>query len=163
MKRLVGIVTISFFVSRKYARRTLGMAQLARFGVSMETELLEAFDRIIARKGYANRSEAIRDLIREALVEQEWQTGRETTCGALCLVYDHHSHDLAHKLTHVQHESLGTIIATLHVHLDHDNCMELIVVRGQAQELQSLADRIISTRGVKYGRLMIATTGSKLK
>ncbi len=139
------------------------MAQLVRFGVSMEAKLLEAFDRLIARKGYANRSEAIRDLIREALVEHEWQGGREKTCGALCLVYDHHAHDLSHKLTHAQHEALSEIISTLHVHLDPDNCMEVVVMRGQARELQALADKMISIRGVKYGRLMIATTGSQLK
>jgi len=139
------------------------MGQLVRFGVSMEAELLEAFDGLIARKGYANRSEAIRDLIREGLVEEEWRGGRERTCGALCLVYDHHSHDLSHKLTHAQHEALGEIISTLHVHLDHDNCMEIVVMRGRPRELQDLADRMISTRGVKYGRLMIATTGAQLR
>ncbi len=138
------------------------MAQLVRFGVSMESDLLQGFDALIARKGYANRSEALRDLIREALVEQEWQSGQERTCGAVCLVYNHHSHDLAHKLTHLQHESLSEIVSTLHVHLDHDNCMEIVVLRGQASELQALADKIVSTRGVKYGKLMIATTGSQL-
>ncbi len=139
------------------------MAQLARFGVSMEAELLEAFDKLCARRGYANRSEAIRDLVREALVEQEWRGGREKTCAALCLVYDHHSHDLSHKLMHAQHEAIDQIVSTLHVHLDHDNCMEIIVLRGQARALQTLADGLISTRGVKYGRLMVATTGSQLR
>ncbi len=139
------------------------MAKLTRFGVSMELELLEAFDAVIARKGYANRSEAIRDLIRDALVQEEWQSGKSKTCGALCLVFDHHSHDLAHKLTHAQHEALSEIISTLHVHLDHDNCMEVIILRGQAKDLQALADKMISTRGVKYGRLMMATTGTGLR
>ncbi|MBN1343114.1 MAG: nickel-responsive transcriptional regulator NikR [Phycisphaerae bacterium] len=139
------------------------MPQLVRFGVSMEGELLDSFDKIIARKGYANRSEAIRDLIRESLVEEEWQTGREKTCGALCLVYDHHSHDLSHKLMHAQHEAISEIISTLHVHLDHDNCFEIIVLRGEARDLQALADRLISTRGVKYGRLMVATSGTQLR
>lgn len=139
------------------------MAHLIRFGVSMEDELLSAFDGLIAQKGYANRSEAIRDLIREAMVEQEWQTGKENSCAALCLVYDHHAHDLAHKLTHAQHEAVSEIISTLHVHLDHNNCFEIVVMRGRPRQLQELADRMISTRGVKYGRLMIATSGSKLR
>jgi CopG family nickel-responsive transcriptional regulator len=139
------------------------MAQLVRFGVSMEAELLEAFDKVISRRGYANRSEAIRDLIRESLVEQEWRTGKETTCGVLCLVYDHHLHDLSHKLMHVQHEAVHEIISTLHVHLDHDNCLEVVVMRGRPAQLQSLSDRLISTRGVRYGRLTIATTGSQLR
>jgi len=128
----------------------------------MESELLKAFDQLIARKGYANRSEALRDLVRELLVRHEWQTGTTKTCGVLCLVYDHEAHDLAHKLTHLQHEALNEIVSSLHVHLDEHNCMEIVILRGMPADLQSLSDRLISTRGVKYGQLMMATSGARL-
>jgi CopG family nickel-responsive transcriptional regulator len=143
--------------------RILGMAKLVRFGVSMEPELLKAFDKLIARKGYANRSEAIRDLARESLVRTESRTGKEKTCGALCLIYDPHQHGIARKLTRFQQQAPSEIVSTLSVHLDSNNCMEVMVMRGLAKDLQTLADKMTATRGVKHGRLTMATTGSKLK
>jgi len=139
------------------------MANLARFGVSMEQELLAAFDGLIAEKGYANRSEAVRDLVRQALVARQWQIPRRLAVGALCLVYDHHVRDLANRLTRMQHEHVAHIISTLHVHLDHHNCLEVLVLRGRSDELQGLADRLIATRGVKHGQLVMTTTGEGIR
>jgi CopG family nickel-responsive transcriptional regulator len=137
-------------------------AGLVRFGVSMDAELLEAFDRLIGKKGYANRSEAIRDLVREKLVELEWQGGRQQTAGAVCLVYDHHVLELPGRLTHVQHEYGRCIVSSLHVHLDDHNCFEILALRGPAGRLRRIADRLISMRGVKYGKLIMATEGREL-
>lgn len=139
------------------------MGNLARFGVSMEHELLAAFDELIAEKGYANRSEAVRDLVRQALVARQWQIPRRPAVGALCLVYDHHVRDLANRLTRMQHEHVAHIVSTLHVHLDHHNCLEVLVLRGRSDELQGLADRLIATRGVKHGQLVMTTTGEGLR
>ena len=133
-----------------------------RFGVSMNPELLERFDQIIERKGYTNRSEAIRDLIRDYLVKQEWEEGQEIV-GTITLVYNHHVRELTDALTALQHDYSTNVMATLHVHLDHANCLEVITVRGRSEIVQRLADKIIGTRGVKHGRLSATTTGRQLK
>jgi CopG family nickel-responsive transcriptional regulator len=138
------------------------MSELARFGVSMEGALLERFDELIARKGYANRSEAVRDLVRAALVESDWQGGDAPTMAAVSLVYDHHIHDLSHKLTHIQHDHRDNIVSALHVHLDDVNCPEIIVLKGKGRDIKALADRLIAAKGVKHGRLMMATDGRGL-
>jgi CopG family nickel-responsive transcriptional regulator len=138
------------------------MAKLVRFGVSMEDGLLAAFDAMIAAKGYANRSEAVRDLVRQQLVRDQWQAGRSPAVGALCLVYNHHVRDLSNHLTEMQHSHVSQIVSTLHVHLDHDNCLEVLVLRGKAAELQSLSDKLIATRGVKHGQLVMTTSGKHL-
>ncbi len=135
------------------------MSDLVRFGVSIEEDLLQKFDERIHRKGYKNRSEALRDLIRSDMVTEEWQTDQETA-GTITLVYDHHTSDLGQSLTHIQHSFTGDIISVLHVHLDHNNCMEVLVVKGKASLLQSLADQLAGIRGVKYGKLSVATTGA---
>ncbi len=137
------------------------MSDLVRFGVSISGDLLEYFDDLIKRKGYSNRSEAIRDLIRERMVQEEWGTNQKTV-GTITIVYDHHSRDLSANLTHVQHSFPGEIVSVLHVHLDHNNCLEVMVVKGQGKQLQELSDRLVSTRGVKYGRLTMATTGEMM-
>ncbi|UCG31726.1 MAG: nickel-responsive transcriptional regulator NikR [Phycisphaerales bacterium] len=131
------------------------MAELVRFGVSMDAELLSAFDHLIERKGYDNRSEAIRDLVREAIVHTRWQRGRSTAVGALCIVYDHKAHDLVRKLTRLQHEHVTQVISTMHVHLNEADCFEVMVMRGPAAEIQALADTVIATRGVRHGRLVM--------
>ena len=137
------------------------MAELVRFGVSMDAELLAAFDHLIEQRQYDNRSEAIRDLVREAIVQARWHRGRTAAVAALCLVYDHKTHDLARKLTHLQHEHVTEVISTMHVHLDEDSCFEVMVMRGKARKIQTLADGVIATRGVRHGRLvMITDTGS---
>ena len=138
------------------------MSELQRFGVSMDAELLAAFDLLIANQGYANRSEAIRDLVRDAIVRTQWTTRDEPTVAALCMVYDHHTRELSAKLTHIQHDFSEQIVSTLHVHLDAHHCLEIIVLRGIAPELQAFADRMLATRGVKHGQLVMTTTGEGL-
>ncbi len=136
-------------------------SDLVRFGVSIEGDLLSHFDEQIHKKGYTNRSEAIRDLIREQMVKEEWDTNQETV-GTITLVYDHHTRDLMGLLTHLQHSFEGEIKSVLHVHLDHHNCLEVLVVQGQGRVLQAFADRLVSTRGVKHGTLTMATTGQTI-
>ena len=137
------------------------MSGIVRFGVSLEKELLEKFDMLIKEKKYPNRSEAIRDLIRENLVKKEWIEGKEVA-GAITLVFDHHKRELVNTLTDVQHDFHILIISSQHIHLDHDNCFEIIVVRGKPIEVSELADKLRATTGVKYGSLSIATTGKEL-
>lgn len=138
------------------------MGKLTRFGVSLDEELLEPFDALCAIKGYSNRSEAIRDLIRKALVAEEWQQADGQGAGTLTLVYDHHKNDLARRLTQMQHDEHDIIIATLHVHLDHHNCLEVLILKGEAARVRALADKLISCKGVKHGTFSGTTTGQDL-
>jgi CopG family nickel-responsive transcriptional regulator len=138
------------------------MTDLVRFGVSMDTELLAAFDALIRRKGYANRSEAIRDLVRDVLIKTEWESDDGPTAAALCLVYDHHVPDLTERLTRIQHDSGELIVSTLHVHLTHRDCLEVIVLKGLPSRIRALADRLLTDRGVKHGQLVMTTTGQHL-
>ncbi len=138
------------------------MSELARFGISIDERLLKRFDELIGRKGYGNRSEAIRDLIRGALVEDQWAREDEETVGTVTLVYDHHTRDLADKLTEHQHTHHEAIISALHVHLDAHHCLEVVVVKGKAREVRRLADELIGTKGVKHGKLVTSTTGTGL-
>lgn len=138
------------------------MQGVERFGVSMAPDLLEQFDALIAERGYTNRSEAIRDIVRDYLVEAKWEQGEEEVIGTITLVYDHHQHDLTEQLTDLQHHFHEAVISTLHVHLDSHHCLEVLVVRGPAAQVRSLADRLISIRGVKHGKLTCATTGQVL-
>jgi len=137
------------------------MSDIVRFGVSLEKELLDKFDKLSKEKQYPNRSEAIRDLIREELVKREWVEGKEVA-GAITLVFDHHKRELMNTLTDIQHDFYQLIISSQHVHLDHDNCLEIIVVRGKPRGVKELADKLRATKGVKYGSLSIATTGKEL-
>jgi CopG family transcriptional regulator, nickel-responsive regulator len=139
------------------------MAELSRIGVAIDTDLLEQFDSLIAKRGYTNRSEAFRDLIRDELVQESWQTPDSNVVGTVTLVYDHHVRLLNERLTDVQHEHHQSILSTLHVHLDHDNCLEVLVMRGKASVVQQVADTLISTKGVKHGRLTLTTSGAELK
>ena len=138
------------------------MGKLTRCGVSLDEELLEPFDALCAVKGYSNRSEAIRDLIRKALVAEEWQQADGQGAGTLTLVYDHHKNDLARRLTQMQHDEHDIIIATLHVHLDHHNCLEVLILKGEAARVRALADKLISCKGVKHGTFSGTTTGQDL-
>jgi CopG family nickel-responsive transcriptional regulator len=135
------------------------MSDLVRFGVSIDEQLLDQFDEHIAEKSYVNRSEALRDLIRGALVEDQWDAGDAEAIGTVTLVYDHHAHDLADKLSDHQHTHHEEIVSTLHVHLDADHCLEVVVLRGVARDLKSIADGLIGTKGVKHGRFVATTTG----
>lgn len=134
------------------------MTELARFGISLDQRLLESFDQLIAGKGYVNRSEAIRDMLRSALVEdQVARAGATPSVGTVTLVYDHHTRDLADKLTDHQHSHHDAIISALHVHLDAHHCLEVVVVRGTAAQVKRLADELIGTKGVKHGKLVLTT------
>ena len=135
------------------------MSELIRFGVSMDGRLLARFDQLIDEKGYSNRSEAIRDLIRNELVEQSWEEQDEETVGTITLVYNHEMRDLTEKLIDYQHQVHGAVISSLHVHLDEHNCLEVLVVRGKGREIKKVADRLIGTKGVKHGKLVTTTTG----
>lgn len=138
------------------------MSGIMRFGVSIDGQLIKKFDSLIGRKGYATRSEAIRDMIRDSLVEREWESEERETVGTITLVYNHHTRELEHALTDMQHKSFHQIISTLHVHLDAHNCLEVLVVKGRSHEIQKIADRLIGTRGVKHGKLTMTTTGKEL-
>jgi CopG family nickel-responsive transcriptional regulator len=137
---------------------------LERIGISLEDDLLRQFDRLIAEKGYANRSEAVRDLIRAELVQRAWAAakGREERVVVVTLVYDHDSSSLAQKLTHIQHENHLAVVSSLHVHMDAHNCLEVLVLRGRARDVLAMGESLASTRGVKFGRVVPATTGADL-
>ena len=138
------------------------MSELSRIGVAIDSELLEKFDALIGQRGYTNRSEAFRDLIRDELVEKLWESPESNVVGTVTLVYDHHVRMLNEKLTDLQHDHHQLILSTLHVHLDHDNCLEVLVVKGKARQVQKVAEVLISTKGVKHGRLTITTSGAEL-
>lgn len=138
------------------------MSELARIGVAIDSELLARFDELIGGRGYTNRSEAFRDLIRDELVQKSWESADTEVVGTVTLVYDHHVRMLSEKLTDLQHDHHKNILSTLHVHLDHDNCLEVLIVKGKAGAVQKIADALISTKGVKHGRLTITTTGAEL-
>jgi len=137
------------------------MTKLIRFGVSMEEQLLSRFDTILEKEGYTNRSEAIRDLIRKNLVEEEWEKG-EAVAGSIMLVYNHHQRELLEKIMDAQHDFHDVIISTQHVHMDHDNCLEIIVVKGLVEKIKNLYNALSVLKGVKYFSLSRATTGKKL-
>ena len=137
------------------------MSNLIRFGVSLEEDLLTAFDAWRERRESPSRSEAIRDLIRKAFVKKEWQADKEVM-GVISLVYDHHQHKLQDKVTEVQHGYHHHIVSTTHVHMDHNNCLEVIIVRGKAKEVQELSDKLIALRGVRDGHLAMSSTGKAL-
>jgi CopG family nickel-responsive transcriptional regulator len=135
---------------------------VVRFGVSLPEQLVSAFDKRIRAKGYRTRSEAIRDIMRDYLVEGEWERHSGEVVGTITVVYDHHTRELARALTDIQHGFHGAVACTTHVHLDSHNCLEVIVVKGTGARVRELADRLISTRGVKHGKLVCSTTGSAL-
>jgi len=137
------------------------MSELVRFGVSLERELLKKFDAYLKEKKYNNRSEAIRDLIREDLVKREWSEGREVA-GAITLIYGHHKRELLDKITGIQHDFQEAIISTQHIHLDHHNCLEIIAVKGRPQKVQELADALKAIKGVKHSVLSMSSTGKNI-
>ena len=139
------------------------MSKVIRFGVSLDSDLLKKFDDIIKSKGYKNRSEAIRDLIREELVSKEWGDKNKETVGVFSLVYDHHQNELSHVLNNIQHDSLDIVRSSTHVHIDHHNCLEVIILKGKSSEIKKLTDELASTRGIKHGKLIMPSTGSDLK
>ena len=138
------------------------MSDLVRFGVAMERPLLDAFDERIARQGYENRSEALRDLVRSDLTSDAWERG-EPAVATISLVYDHHTRELTERLNEIQHDHGDRIVSAMHVHLDHDHCLEVIVARGPARSLKALADRLLGTKGVLSGHISAASLTRGLK
>lgn len=137
------------------------MSSLVRFGVSVDTELLLKFDKLIKAKGYTNRSEALRDLIRKELITREWEMGEEVA-GAITLIYDHHRRNVLARVMDLQHDYQELIISTQHVHLDHHNCLEIIAVRGKATDVKRLAETISAIKGVRHSNLSMASTGKEI-
>ena len=139
------------------------MGMLTRFGVAMDEGLLERFDALVARRGVAsNRSEAVRDLVRDALVDAEWEDSSEEIVGTITMVFDHHASDLQAKLDALQHAHHERIISSMHVHLDAHNCLEVIAVRGTGAQVRDIADGLLGTKGVKHGKLVSTTSGRHL-
>jgi CopG family nickel-responsive transcriptional regulator len=137
------------------------MSRLVRFGVSMDEQVLKALDEIVLQRHYANRSEAIRDLVRGEQVREDWEVGKGPVVGTLTLVYDHHVSEVNERLVNLQHDHEHMVHSTMHVHLSHRMCLEVIVLRGKPREIRDLADRLIAARGVKHGRLT-ATAAKEL-
>ncbi len=135
---------------------------LLRFGISMPTEMSTKFDLLIKKKKYSNRSEAIRDLIRRFLIEDEIMYNGEVI-GVVSILYNHHQRELSEKLTAVQHEYHHLVLSAMHIHLDHDNCVEVIITRGHSQKIKNLAETLIATKGVKHGSLNLTSTGKNLQ
>lgn len=133
-----------------------------RFGVSMNDTLLEGLDELVRRRHYPNRSEAIRNLVRSALVEEEWHKSRGEVIGVLVIVFDHKRRELSSRLLKKEHRHSGSILTTLHLHLDHENCLEAKVIKGTPDSVRSLADELSSMKGVKFSRLIAATVGKRI-
>jgi CopG family nickel-responsive transcriptional regulator len=137
------------------------MAELIRTGVSIEQDLLDKFDELIVKRGYGNRSEALRDLIREALVAEEVNSNKSVVA-TLSMIYDHHRPELSSKLTEAQHHHHHNVLAATHVHLDEKNCFEVVIMKGPAGEVKHMADHMLSLKGVKHGKLVMTTTGKDI-
>ena len=138
------------------------MEKLVRFGVSLPKDLLERFDKLIKNKNYPNRSKAIADLIRQELIKKEWQEDKEIA-GAITLIYNHHKRELLDKLTDIQHNFQKIIISTQHIHLDKENCLEIIAVRGSPKEAEKLADTLKAVKGIKHAVLSMSSTGKEIE
>ena len=139
------------------------MGSLVRFGVAMDDQLLARFDELVARRGAAvNRSEAVRDLVRDALVDAEWEDSSGEIVGTITMVFDHHASELSDKLDTLQHAHHKRIVSSMHVHLDAHNCLEVVVVRGTSEQVRAIADGLLGTKGVKHGKLVSTTTGLHL-
>ncbi len=137
------------------------MSDVVRFGVSLEKTLLDRFDALIRERSYTNRSEALRDMIRQELVRLAWEKGQDVA-GAIILNYDHHQRDMLAKITDIQHDHQDIIISTQHIHLDHHTCLEIVAVRGKADRVEALAHALKSVKGVKHGALSMSGTGREM-
>ena len=158
--KVPGRVRIGETISQR--KGSLDMAELVRTGVSIEQDLLDKFDELIAKRGYGNRSEAVRDLIRDMLVSEE-VSGNRQVVATLSMIYDHHRPDLSNKLTEAQHHHHGNVLAATHVHLDEENCFEVVIMKGPAYEVKHLAEHMLSLKGVKHGKLVMTSTGKNFK
>ncbi len=135
---------------------------VTRFSISLPTELARQLDRMRREKGYTNRSQAVADMIRDQLVEHRRKFGDQEIAGTITLVYDHHKPHLQATLTDIQHDHHDVILSTLHVHLDHDNCLEVLAVRGRASLVKRIADELLAAKGVKHGRLKMTSSGAEV-
>jgi len=135
------------------------MSELVRFSVSLESDLLKQFDRYCHEGRFATRSEAVRQLLRETLTEHAWESDARDAAATLTLVYDHHRTSLTERLLELQHRHTNMVVSTMHVHLDHDNCLEVIVLRGRAGHLQQIAAELRGLKGIRRGQLVLASTG----
>lgn len=135
---------------------------IVRFGVSVPGELLERFDRIIEEKGYVNRSEAIRDMMRDFIVRHEWEAGDKEVAGTITMLYNHDEAEVVKELLDMQHDYLNEIVSSIHVHMDEHNCLEVVIVKGKASRIKEIADRLLSLKGVKHGKLVMTGTGREL-
>lgn len=131
------------------------MGVLSRIGVALDSDLLERFDDFISRLGYTNRSEAFRDLIRDRLVAERTASPNAVVVGTVTLIYDHHAHGVTEKLTELQHTNHELVVSTSHAHLDHDSCLEVLIVHGQSRQIEEFAGRLIGLKGVQHGRLVM--------
>jgi CopG family nickel-responsive transcriptional regulator len=136
--------------------------KVTRFGVSIETELLNKFDTLSSKKGYNNRSEALRDLIRENLISEKIDNENAMCFGIITFVYDHHKREIEKTLNNFQHDFYKSILFTSHVHIDHDNCMEIVVIKDKAGRAKKLADKILSFKGVKHGKFVMTSASKQL-
>ncbi|MBN2581892.1 MAG: nickel-responsive transcriptional regulator NikR [Planctomycetes bacterium] len=139
------------------------MEKVVRFGVSMNGSLARRFDAMVKRRGYDNRSEAVRDMVRRDLIREEWEDPNSEIVGTITLVYDHRIRELGDRLIDIQHDHHDLVISTTHVHLTHEHCLEVLVVRGRARSVSRLADRVVAVRGVLHGQLVATTTGKVFK
>jgi CopG family nickel-responsive transcriptional regulator len=138
------------------------MGVLSRIGIALDSDLLKRFDRSISRRGYTNRSEAFRDLIRDRLVAEQTAEPNATVVGTVTLIYDHHAYGITEKLTEVQHENHDLVVSTSHAHLDHESCLEVLIVHGQSARVAQFADRLIGLKGVQHGRLVMTVPARAL-
>lgn len=139
------------------------MEKVVRFSTTISPKLLKRFDEILEERGYANRSEGIRDLIRNFIVGSEWEAEEGDAVGSLTLLYDHDFRGVSNKLIELQHSHHANVLSTMHVHLDEHNCLEVLVIRGKAKETRSIADALIASRGIKHGKLVMTSTGKGLE
>jgi CopG family nickel-responsive transcriptional regulator len=131
--------------------------KIIRFGVSIEPDLLEKFDRMMKKKGYTNRSEAIRDIIRANIIQEKNTDPDQKGLGTLTILYDHHSGPLTERLIELQHENYTRILTTTHIHIDHENCLEVLILQGKLGDIQTLADKIKALKGIKHGELVLTS------
>jgi CopG family transcriptional regulator, nickel-responsive regulator len=155
------LASVPLDVTKSWMRNT-HVETVTRFSVSLPASLAVELDEMALEKGYHNRSHAIADMIRAHLVEHRQQKGSAEIAGSITLLYNHHGHHLLDLLTDLQHDYRENIVATLHAHLDHDNCLEILAVRGRTSQVKKLADAMIGAKGVKHGKLTIASNGSDL-
>jgi len=138
------------------------MSSIKRFGVSINEKLLESFDKLIEKEKYINRSDAIRDLIREKLIMSSWSDEEKDVVGTITIIYDHHSTNISENLVHIQHDDYKSIISTTHVHLDEHNCLEVLIVNGKSNKIKKIAENLIRAKGVKHGKLTMTARGDEL-